>query len=327
MSDRLGDGQAPPVRQARSRHAGSAVRDGNEAVPLATQQPSSIAIFRTLCVIPFSRLWAMTFASSMTSCLGFGPALFQANLRSMSSSNVTMRNTFLGGGSAGRGSAGRGSAGHGSAGCGSAGCGAAGRGAAGPLTASWSITEGTGALEGGTMGTGGVEAGTVEAATLEATTAATGVETETEPREVEAGTVGTGTAETCSIGTAKQIGMAETVTVRAVARGTIGAERVAEPLSSVCHSAPAISGIKASGSSCTGDASCLGELELELSVETSRERQGDEGSVDDAAELTLMCCSTSLGDEGDDELAVAPSLPSCSSSLDPMAAISPMPAA
>ena len=91
--------------------------------------------------------------------------------------------------------------------------------------------------------------------------------------------------------------------------------------------APAISGIKASGSSCTGDASCLGELELELSVETSRERQGDEGSVDDAAELTLMCCSTSLGDEGDDELAVAPSLPSCSSSLDPMAAISPMPAA
>ena len=304
-------------------------------------------------MIPFSRLWAMTFASSMTACLGFGPALFQANLRSMSSSNVTMRNTFGGGGSAGRGSAGRGSAGHGSAGCGSAGCGAAGRGAAGPLTASWSITEGTGALEGGTMGTGGVEAGTVEAATLVATTAATGVETETEPREVEAGTVGTGTAETsatgvetetepreveagtvgtgtaetCSIGTAKQIGMAETVTVRAVARGTIGAERVAEPLSSVCHSAPAISGIKASGSSCTGDASCLGELELELSVETSRERQGDEGSVDDAAELTLMCCSTSLGDEGDDELAVAPSLPSCSSSLDPMAAISPMPAA
>ena len=93
MSDRLGDGQAPPVRQARSRHAGSAVRDGNEAVPLATQQPSSVAMLRTLRWLPLIRKWAMTFASSMTSYLGRGPALLQTNLRATSSSKVTVRNS------------------------------------------------------------------------------------------------------------------------------------------------------------------------------------------------------------------------------------------
>lgn len=136
MSDRLGDGQAPPVRQARSRHAGSAVRDGNEAVPLATQQPSSIAMLRTLRWLPLIRKWAMTFASSMTSYLGRGPALLQTNLRATSSSKVTVRNSGEELGSAGRGSAGLGSAGPGSVGPGWVGPGSVGLGSVGSLAAS-----------------------------------------------------------------------------------------------------------------------------------------------------------------------------------------------
>ena len=137
MSDRFG-GWASPTNTAGKKQArgGSAVRDGNEAVPLATQQPSSIAMLRTLRWLPLIRKWAMTFASSMTSYLGRGPALLQTNLRATSSSKVTVRNSGEELGSAGRGSAGLGSAGPGSVGPGWVGPGSVGLGSVGSLAAS-----------------------------------------------------------------------------------------------------------------------------------------------------------------------------------------------
>ena len=129
MHERSLGGWASPASTAGKKQArgGSAVRDGNEAVPLATQQPSSVAMLRTLRWLPLIRKWAMTFASSMTSYLGRGPALLQTNLCATSSSKVTVRNSGEELGSAGLGSVGLGSVGPGSVGPGSV----------GSLAASW----------------------------------------------------------------------------------------------------------------------------------------------------------------------------------------------